>query len=64
MPDSVNSHNSNLVRNVVDHTVIANADAPIVLASAQLPAAGRPRIPGERGNAINHLIVNAGRKPA
>ena len=63
MSDSVNSHDTNLIGYLVNDAVIANADTPVILASAQLPATERPGILGERRNTIHHLIVNAGRKP-
>jgi hypothetical protein len=63
MPDSADSDNSNHIGNLVNHSVFADANPPVVLASAQLSAARRSRILGERGDAIDNLIVNAGGEP-
>jgi hypothetical protein len=45
---TVDTHHANRVGDLVNHTVIADADAPIVFAARQLAATGRTRLYRER----------------
>lgn len=64
MPNSAHADNSNYIGDLVNHTVFADPNPPVVPAAAQLPAARRPWILRERRNAVDYLVVHAGRKPA
>jgi hypothetical protein len=58
MPNSLDSHNSNHIGDLVDDTVITNTNSPVVFRSGEFAAAGRPRIFRERseGNGNASLI--------
>ena len=62
MSYSIDSHNSNRIGNLVNYTIVAHANSPIVLCSSEF-ATARTRIIRERRDTIDHLIVNARRKP-
>jgi hypothetical protein len=44
MSHAINSHNSNRIGNLIDHTIVAHANPPVVLRSSEFAAANRTRI--------------------
>jgi hypothetical protein len=46
MAHAVDAHYANVIRNLLNHTVVANADAPVVFAAGQFAATGRTRVRG------------------
>ena len=44
MSDAIHSHDSNRIGDLVDHTISADANPPVVLRSHKFAAANRPRI--------------------
>ena len=63
MAHAVDPHDTNLVGDFVNYTVIAHADAPVVFASGQLAATGRARVRRECLNRRDDAGVNLGREP-
>lgn len=59
MSYAINSHNSNRIGNLVDHTISGDANPPVMLRSRKFAAADRPRIFCEAaqciGNAGSHI---------
>lgn len=47
MTNAVDSQDANVVGDFVDDSVVAYANAPVVLGSREFSAAGRPRVPRE-----------------
>ena len=60
---SVNAHDAKLVGNLVNHAVVAYADAPVVLAPDQLAATRRARVCRQPLNRRDAAGVNLGGKP-
>ena len=54
MSHAINSHNSNRIGNLVDHTISADANPPVVLRSRKFAAANRPRIGCEIAQCIRY----------
>ncbi len=62
MSYAVDTHNTNIAGNFVNHAVVAHADAPVVFAAGKFTAAGRTRIRRERSNRCDDAVVNVRRK--
>ncbi len=54
MSDPINSHNFNRVGNLVDHTMVAHANPPVVLCSSEFAAADRTRIVRETAQCVSY----------
>ena len=63
MAHPVDAHDASLVGDFVDHPVVADPDALVVLAAGQLPAAWRARVQRERLDGYDDSIMHFGRKP-
>src|SRR2546423_1884744 len=60
---AVDAHEASLVRNLVNHTVVTDTDAPVVFAARQFSATGRTRVRGQCSDCRNHAVVNLRREP-
>lgn len=60
MPNSLHSHNSNHVGDLVDDAVITNTNSPVVFRSSEFAAAGWPRIFRERFQGNGNASLNPG----
>jgi hypothetical protein len=63
MAQAVHAHNADFIGNFINHPVIADADALVVLAAGKFAATGRARVAGQCANRGNDAVVNIGRKP-
>jgi len=63
MTNTVDSHNPNLIRNLVNHPVITHAYAPVLFATNQLAAPGRAWVGCQRLNGCEDAVANTGREP-
>lgn len=63
MTNAVDTHDSTLIGDLVNHPIIAYADTPVVLAAGQFAAAGRSWIIRERLDRRNDTVMNLGREP-
>jgi hypothetical protein len=54
MSDAINSHNSNRIGNLIDHTIVTHANPPVVLCSSEFAAANRTRIVCETAQCISY----------
>ena len=61
--DTVDAHDANLVRNLVNHAVIAHADAPVILAPDEFAATGRAWVCRKGLDGGDDAVVNLGAKP-
>lgn len=62
MAHSVDTHDANLVGDLVNHTIVTDADAPVVFAARQLATAGRTWVRCQCLNRRDHVVVSLGRK--
>ena len=61
---AVHAHNPDFIGNLINHAVIAHADAPVMLAAGKFAATGWTWIVGKSANGGDDAVVNLGRKPA
>jgi hypothetical protein len=60
MSHAINTHDTDGVRDLVEHAVVSDANAPVVLTALELPAAGRARIYGQCLNRVDHPVMHLG----
>ena len=60
MTNSLHSHNSNHISDLVDDAVITNTNSPVVFRSGEFAAAGWPRIFRERSEGNGNASSNPG----
>ena len=60
MANSLHSHNSNHIRDLVDDPVITDPNPPVVLRSGEFATAGRPRIFSESSKRSRNAGPNPG----
>ena len=58
VPDAVDSHDANLVRDFINYAVITNPNAPVMFTTGELSATGRTRIRSQRVDRLNYAVVN------
>jgi hypothetical protein len=61
--DTVDTYDANLIGDLVNHAVVAYADAPVVLAPGQFAATGRARVCRQCPNRRNDPVVNLRGEP-
>jgi hypothetical protein len=52
MAHAVDAHYADFIGNLINHPVIAHADAPVVLAAGKFAATGRARVAGQSAKAV------------
>jgi hypothetical protein len=52
VPDTIDADNPDRIGDFVNHTIVAHADAPVVLAAYQLATTSRARVVAQRTNAV------------
>lgn len=62
MAHSVDAHDANLVGDLVDHTLVAGADAIVVFAARQFATARRAWVGCQRLDRRDDVVVSLGRK--
>jgi hypothetical protein len=62
MAHAVDAHNADFISDFVYHTVIAHADASVVLAAGQLAAAGPARVCSKRLDRGDYAVMDLGRE--
>ncbi len=60
VPDTIAAHFATRVRNLINDTVVAHSDAPVVLAAGEFATAGWPRILRERLERRDNAVMNWG----
>jgi hypothetical protein len=60
---TVDAHDANLVRNLVNHALVAHADAPVILAPYKFAATGRAGGCRKGLDGRDDAVVNLGDKP-
>jgi hypothetical protein len=63
MCDTHDQHKQSLVLNVVQDSILANANPPSILIASQLHATGRPGIVGQRVHGSHDSPLNYHRQP-
>ena len=61
--NTVDAYDANLVGDLVNHTVVTYADAPVVLAPDELAATGRAWVCRQRSNRRDDTVVNLRGEP-
>ncbi len=62
MPHAVDPHFANGIRNLVNHPIIAHADAPVISRSGQFPTARWTGILSQLLKRRDNPVVNIGRE--
>ena len=62
MSHTINSHNSNRIGDLIDHTIVTHTNPPVVSIASEFSTTSGAWIIREGRYARNHSIVNAERK--